>query len=383
MTLSHSIVFVIDQLDALETSFQLTLLATDTARQGFNVHVAVLGSARGHSHSVLLDAGVEVHELPHNTHSNPLNDYYLAVKSLRSLLSSINPKIVHSWGHLAQTCVGLAWLSPRRDQHRSVWLGTHLSIPPSSGVLKQFATSQFCKRIQTVVVPSSALTPSMIDLGFDADQVLLIPNASRELASRETARPTLLEKISLSGDSFVAAALADLIPMTRLKDLIWANDLLNCIRDDVHLVIFGNGHQRANLERFAHFTNAADHVHFLPPTDAQGLLGGVDVYWHSHLMTPLSTALLCAMASQIPVISVYGDATEDVILHQQTGMAVNFGARDEFARWTKYLIEKPDARQQMAQQGKEHVTIKFSPASMLEKYQTLIDNVLNEPNDHV
>jgi len=153
-----------------------------------------------------------------------------------------------------------------------------------------------------------------------------------------------------------------------MKDLIWATDLLNCIRDDFHLVIVGEGNQRKNLQRFASFTEAESHVHFLPPDQAEGLLGALDVYWHSHLIHPLPSSLLCAMASAVPVISVYGDGTEEPILHQQTGMAVNYGARDEFARWTKFLIEKPDAARQLADQGKAHVLENYSLAQTVAGY---------------
>ena len=74
------------------------------------------------------------------------------------------------------------------------------------------------------------------------------------------------------------------------------------------------------------------------------------------------------MANAIPVISVYGEGTEETILHQQTGMAVNYGARDEFARWTKFLIEKPDAARRLADQGKAHVLEKFPLEKMVSEY---------------
>ena len=50
-----------------------------------------------------------------------------------------------------------------------------------------------------------------------------------------------------------------------------------------------------------------------------------------------------------------GEETEELLVHQTTGMGVNLGARDEFARWTKYLIEQPDAARQLARQGQTHL----------------------------
>jgi len=78
------------------------------------------------------------------------------------------------------------------------------------------------------------------------------------------------------------------------------------------------------------------------------------------------------MANAVPVISVYGDGTQEAILHQQTGMAVNYGARDEFARWTKFLIEKTDAARQLADQGKAHVLETFPLEEMVSAYRSLL-----------
>jgi len=80
-----------------------------------------------------------------------------------------------------------------------------------------------------------------------------------------------------------------------------------------------------------------------------------------------------AMHCGVPAISVYGPGTADVIGHQETGFAANFGARDEFARWTKYLLEQTESGNQLARQGKESLVGKFTveqtAAGWLQLYQ--------------
>ena len=169
----------------------------------------------------------------------------------------------------------------------------------------------------------------------------------------------------------IAGTAANLTPVTRVKDLIWATDLLNCIRDDFHFVIFGEGQGRAALERFTGFTEAQSHVHFVTDSDVLPMFSALDVYWHSHLQSPLPSPLLSAMANGIPSISVYGDGTREAIGHQETSMAVNFGARDEFARWTKFLIEKPEAAKQLAEQGQAFATKEFSVQKMVAGYEAV------------
>jgi glycosyltransferase involved in cell wall biosynthesis len=77
------------------------------------------------------------------------------------------------------------------------------------------------------------------------------------------------------------------------------------------------------------------------------------------------------MAAEIPSIAVYGEGTQEIIRHQETGFAVNFGARDEFARWTKFLIEKPEESQILVQQGRQLVERAFPVESMVDSYLEL------------
>ena len=52
-------------------------------------------------------------------------------------------------------------------------------------------------------------------------------------------------------------------PQKRVKDAIWAADLLKVIRDNVHLLVIGDGPHRDRLHRFRDQVVIADKVHFL------------------------------------------------------------------------------------------------------------------------
>ena len=372
--MSRSIVYIADSLNTLDESLQLKLLVSELARSDdWNVHVAVITPSSDESNT-LAEIDVKIHRLSEaaglSNRSGGVVATLLAAPALKRVLSSIKPNVVHTWGLSAHRCLGAAREIEKSSDSNPKWISTFTRKPEKSGVVVRAWDRRVCKQVEKVFVAHGSQKPSVLEMGFSDGQIAVAPNAAVVLPDRESTRAKLLERIGLSGTtSIVAGTVADLVPATRMKDLIWATDLLNCIRDDFHLVIFGDGHQRQNLDRFAGFTEAQSHVHFLPPEEAEGLLGALDVYWHSHLVHPLASPLLCAMASGVPVISVFGDGTQEVILHQQTGMAVNYGARDEFARWTKFLIEKPDAARQLADQGKAHVLEKFPLEEMLGRYR--------------
>lgn len=375
--MSRSIVYIADSLNTLDESLQLNLLASELARSGdWEVHVAVIVPLSD-AINPLAGADVKIHELRERTGSTNRNvgvtEALLAGRVLKRLLCSVQPDVVHTWGQMAGRCMGAAHAMTKSSAPEPKWISSFVRKPEKSGVALSAWDRHVAKKSEKVFLPHASLIPFVLETGFTKEQVVVASNAAVALPDRDATREKLLSRIGLTGTStIVAGTVADLVPATRIKDLIWATDLLNCIRDDFHLVIFGDGHQRQNLQRFVSFTEAESHVHFLPPEEADSLLGALDVYWHSHLLHPLPSPLLSAMANAIPVISVYGDGTEEVILHQQTGMAVNYGARDEFARWTKFLIEKPDAARQLADQGKAHVLEKFSLEQMVSAYRALL-----------
>jgi glycosyltransferase involved in cell wall biosynthesis len=175
-------------------------------------------------------------------------------------------------------------------------------------------------------------------------------------------RQRLRSRLSLPENSFLAGAVAPLVPRTRIKDLIWATDLLSVFLENFHLIIWGTGTQHRDLIRFANQTEAADRIHFLYEGRAGGEdLAGLDCFWQAHLREPASWAMLNAMSLGVPVIAVAGQGTDEWIRHQQTGFSVNFGARDEFARWTKFLMEQVAAADQVATQARQWIELRANP----------------------
>ena len=238
-------------------------------------------------------------------------------------------------------------------------------------LLQSLVERRVYKRPEAIVVPHESLKSHLMRVHDKREHRLqVITNSAVGGAQdRASCRAQLLDRLGVPADSNIAGTAAPLIARTRLKDLIWATDLLTCIREDIHFVIFGTGEQEARLRRFVSLTEADGHVHFLGnDAGVLSLINGIDFYWHSHLREPLPSGLLFSMAGGIPVVSVYGPQIADVVVPQTTGLAVNFGARDEFARWTKYLIELPDAAAQLARQGREHVLRRFPADRMTNAY---------------
>jgi glycosyltransferase involved in cell wall biosynthesis len=377
---NHRILFIIEDLFELGPAHQLLGLASELATRGAKIQIGVLGQ-REIEPVKWESAGVKVTFLngDDQTPLHTIRDGFQVCKELRALIQSFQPSIVHSWCGISELFMLLAtkdW--PLVKPHSSFRLiSTELYRQPEKRFLRQTIEKQLARKVERMLVPHASVKTHLVENGYRDYRIDVVPNAVFETgvpANREPAKLRLRERLGLAESAYVAGTVAPLHARSRLKDLIWATDLLTCIRDDFHLAIVGKGSQLRRLKRFAALTESKSHIHFLEhPESPNEVVSGLDFYWHSHLDDPLSSNLLSAMAKGIPAISVFGEGTEEIVRPQETGFGVNFGARDEFARWTKYLIEQIEPGKQLARQGREFVCQNFDKQRMIEGYLGIYD----------
>lgn len=374
-TVNQHILFVIENLFSLGAAQQLRVLAEGLVKQGYKIHVAVLGQ-RSFEPTQWTDLDIEVSFLngDDKTPLHTMRDGFQVVKELRQLIAKLSPTIVHTWcgnAELLTLIAAVENIPMTKPLKQFRLISTELYRQPEKRFVQQLAENRMSQRVEQMIVPHDSVKQHLMENGYRESKISIVPNAVAVTTGLERieAKRELCRRLGLPESSKLAGTVARLHHRSRLKDLIWATDLLTCIGENFHFVVIGTGTQLKQLKRFASLTESRHHVHFLgQPDQPESLIAGLDFYWHSHLNDPLSGNLLSAMAHQIPAISVLGPGTEPIIQHQTTGMAVNFGARDEFARWTKYFIEKSESAQQLAIQGKNHVASNFDKSKMIDGY---------------
>lgn len=339
------ILFVLDTMFPLGPAHQANILARALADLGWDIHVAILHDSPASPYAV--PKLCHIHHLEIQKHD------LLGWKKLRKLAKGIRPEIVHDWagGSFARAAVG--------DQVPLVVSFNGFDFDASPENLSMLGKRLWDRARRQrpeihLLANHESSRQKLIETGVDAESINVITPAAPTRPTNKVARERLLDRYGF--DSILVGAYAPLVPAMRLKDLIWATDLLTCIRNDIHFLLIGQGPQLSRLKQFLHTTEATAHVHFIGlPEDTTEIIGALDMFWHSHLHKSVPNGMLSAMAAGVPVVSVLGEETESLIVHQTTGLGVNLGARDEFARWTKYLIEQPDAARQLSEQGRSHV----------------------------
>jgi glycosyltransferase involved in cell wall biosynthesis len=154
------------------------------------------------------------------------------------------------------------------------------------------------------------------------------------------------------------------------KDAIWAADLLKVIRDDAHLLIFGEGPHRDRLVLFRQQVEIADKVHFLGQRgDLQEFLPNLDQFWSTRRRPGMPQAVLEAMAAGVPVVASDVPGTRELIEHEASGYLFAPGHRAGLARWAEYLINHPDAALRIGAAGKQRVESEFSAETMVQRWR--------------
>lgn len=364
--MKRRILLIVESLFPLGPASQLVILAKHLAEQGFDIHVATLGDAPQSGYPA--PPGCHVHHLQIDKRD------WLAWRKIQKLVDMIQPDLCHDWSAEGITSAALAGSVPHVSS-LGYLPGDEFSWPV---LLKKRWDG--ASRTRTQWVASHArVAQALTHSNAPNSEVLIIPPGVEEVAiDRDLARQTALDSCNLKPSAVIAGIYAPLVPVTRLKDLIWAIDLMSCVLDDVHLIILGQGSQRDRLKRFLRCTAAPSQVHFVgTPANTLDLIAGLDVYWHSHLQWPLPIGLLTAMRSGVPAVSVLGAETQSVIIHQTTGFGVNLGARDEFARWTKFLVDLKEPGQLLARQGRDHVKKLYPVEPFVQAYRDLYTSLID------
>ena len=214
-----------------------------------------------------------------------------------------------------------------------------------------------------------------------AERIEVIANAVAPLPPSPTTRNELLAELRLPDDARLIGLVGRLWPQKRVKDAIWAADLLKVIRPDVHLLILGDGPQRDRLRRYRDQVEIRDKVHFLGRRDDVGrLLPHFDVLWSTSAYEGQSNAIMEAMSAGVPVVATDIPGTRDLVVDGRTGYLFPVGNRAMLAKRTNKILDDPALARRLAQAAKKQMADEFSVEKMIDRYADLYRRILEDPS---
>ena len=194
-------------------------------------------------------------------------------------------------------------------------------VDPWKSRLQLALDRQLARRCRGVVVNSEGVRDFYVRHGTPAERVRVIPNGVAHARVRRPRRGATAGRAGICpSNSRLIGLVGRLWPQKRVKDAIWAADLLKVIRDDVHLLVIGDGPQRDRLRRFRDQVRIRDKVHFLGERgDVPRLLPHFDVLWSTSGYEGQSNAILEAMAAGVPVVATDIPGTRELVVPDVTG----------------------------------------------------------------
>jgi glycosyltransferase involved in cell wall biosynthesis len=347
---------------------QLTLLAAGLPRDQFDVHVAVLTHS-GPLEATLRDAGIPVTVIGKRWKLDPLSYW-----RLRRLIKKLRPDIVHTWlfaanayGRQAAISAGVPHIVAGErcvDPWKSTW---QLTIDRA-----------LAKRTERIVTNSTGVKEFYVSRGLPAEKFVVIPNGiAPPVVADPISREELLRELDLPAEARLIGAVGRLWPQKRVKDLIWAADLLKSTRDDAHLLIVGDGPQRWRLERYREQNQITERVHFLGERDdVPRLMQHFDVLWLGSEYEGQSNAIMEAMAAGVPVIATNIAGNRDLVVPDVTGYLLPLGERYEFTRHTHALFDDEPLRRRLGEAGRTRVLSEFTVEKMIQRHAALYGELL-------
>ena len=181
------------------------------------------------------------------------------------------------------------------------------------------------------------------------------PPAFEVVATESEPGVVLRESWGIPADYSIVLACARWLPENRLKDLLWAVDLLQCSREDFVFVLLGAGRQEKRLRKFAVQCTADCRTVFSSDlSSVQAWMREADIYWHPHVWQPNSYLVRLAMQHACAVLVPRARFPVGPVEHQRNGLLFDEGRREQLARLTHALLKSTSQLREMQQSAANH-----------------------------
>lgn len=361
------ILHIIPTFDRAGAEKLLLLLAEGLVRQGFDVHVCALtrgGPLRAEFHA----AGIPTMIIGKRWKADAL-----AYARLHRHVRRLRPDLVHTWifaagayGRVAARAVGVRRLVAGEycvDRWKSTWQW-----------IVDRGLARFTDRF---VTNSPAVRDYCAAHRLPIERFEVIPNGIPPAYDSDVSRAELLRELELPDDARLVGVVSRLWPQKRVKDLIWAADLLRVLHDNLRLLVIGDGPERATLERFARLASDLDHIRFLGHRDdVSRILPHLDVFWNGSEYEGQPVAVMEAMAAGVPVVASDIPGNRELVVPGETGYLVPIAGRAARARSTDALLKNADLAQRLGTAGRQRMLDHFSVEQNIQRHVELYRQLL-------
>jgi glycosyltransferase involved in cell wall biosynthesis len=231
-----------------------------------------------------------------------------------------------------------------------------------------------------VLTVSRPFRDELVGFGVPADQIEVIHNAIApnwgESARMPAAASALREHAGILPDRRVILIVGRL---SREKDHLTLLDAVAGLRSDLdpHLVIVGDGPERARIEQRMNQLGIGDLVTMAGhQASAQAWYGIANVAVLSSLSEGSPNALLEAMASGIPAVATEVGGIPEIVAHEDSALLVQPGKADEMEAALRRVLTEPALAARLATRSKVLIAERHAPEARMKRLVAVYRSLL-------
>jgi glycosyltransferase involved in cell wall biosynthesis len=389
------ILHIISAMNYSTAEKQLGLLLHGLPHDRFDIHVCALSGRKGHvgnngtEHHGQAGAAMQSggNSQPYCKSSDQLsfNNAPLTVISkrwkfdpktfweLKQLVDRLKPNLVHSW----MSTDNVYAMAAAKASGVTRFVAGYCHIDPFKSFPSIVIDRYIGKQSVQLMANSTGVRAFYIQKGLPTEKFQVIPNAVEPSRPSLTTRRQLLDELGLPEKSRLIGLVTSLTSRHRVKDAIWAADLLKVVRKDVHLLIIGDGPHRDEIRRFRDQVRISDFVHFLGwRNDLTRMMPHFDLLWSPSPFEDQSNAILEAMSAGVVVVAADAPCSRDLVVHQDTGFLVPIGDRGGFARHAHQIFEDSALVNRLSQAARARANKEFPPENMVARHVDMYQRLL-------
>ena len=292
---------------------------------------------------------------------------------LWKICREFRPDIIHSWGSMPSVyafpisfihrvpLINAMIANSKCERFSQEWWRLKITYPFSRVIL---ANSQ--AGLNAFHVPSQK--GKVIYNGFNFDRLSNLQN-----------RDHVLTQFGI-GTKYVVGMVAAFHPRKDYNTFLEVAEEIGKERSDITFLAVGDGETRqALMEKFKGskniiFTGVVHNVEHLMNCFDIGVL----LTDSQHHLEGISNSILEMMAAGKPIVASRGGGTDEIVIHNKTGILIDPLSRQQFKNSVLTLIENKNLRDEYGKRSQEEVRTKFSIAQMcsktIELYNTINKN---------
>lgn len=222
--------------------------------------------------------------------------------------------------------------------------------------------------LDRVVTVSGSIRRTLVQGGVRPERVSVIyEGVDLRTIDRLPKTSVLPEKRGL-----VVGVVAHLSPEKGHVTLLKAAARLRKRFPDVTYVFVGGGERRQMLEEWGRALNVADRVLFTGfRKDSDAMMREFDIFCLPSLSEGLSSAILAAMAQQLPVVATQVGGIPELVSDGRTGLLVPAGRPEELAEALARVLSSSSLRRRMREAGRQRVALHFTLDGKLDETERL------------